>query len=95
MNGRIMKRCEHSFKSCNNIPVYLIHLFGKIIYCGIKITYTYVRTPKSKKRFFVIAHLSYGRALNIFKNLPQGQERIFWDVLIYDIQNFVAPILLV
>ena len=30
----------------------------------------------------------------IFKNLPQGEERIFfWDGLKFDIQNFVAKCL--
>jgi len=51
-NGRMMKRYGHSFKICNKIPVYLIHLFGKMIHCGKKIADIYVITPNLNKRFF-------------------------------------------
>ena len=33
-------------------PVHLIPLAGKTILCGTRITYIYVRTPNSRKRFF-------------------------------------------
>ena len=29
MNGRMMKKCGHSFKSCSKFPVHLIHLVIK------------------------------------------------------------------
>ena len=40
------KKCGHSFKSCIKILVHLIHLVGKIIPYGTKITYIFVRIPK-------------------------------------------------
>jgi len=52
MNGKMMKKCGHSFKSCNKIPVHLIDLATKMIHYGTKITYIFVRIPNSNKRFF-------------------------------------------
>jgi hypothetical protein len=34
------------------IPVHQIHLHGKMIHYGTKITYIYVRTPNSNKRYY-------------------------------------------
>jgi hypothetical protein len=70
MNGRMMKKCGLSFKSCSRIPVNQIHLHGKMIHYGTKIVYIYVRTPNSNKGTIGIAHLSNRRALRIFENLP-------------------------
>ena len=42
----------HSCKSCSKIPIHLIHLVGKLIHYGTKITYIFVRIPKSNKIFF-------------------------------------------
>lgn len=39
MDGRMMKRCGHSFKSCSKIRVHMIHLAGKLIHYGTKIYY--------------------------------------------------------
>ena len=52
MNGRMMKRRGHSFKSCNKIQVHMKHLAGKIIHYGTKITYIFIRIPNSNKIFF-------------------------------------------
>ena len=45
MNGSMTRKCRHSFKRYNKIPVYLIHLTGKMIRYGTRIHYTYVRIP--------------------------------------------------
>jgi hypothetical protein len=46
------KKCGLSFKGCSRIPVHQIHLHGKMIHYGTKITYIYVRTPNSNKRYY-------------------------------------------
>ena len=51
MNGRMTKKCGHSFKIYNKIPVHLIHLAGKMICYGTKVPYSYVRIPNSNKIF--------------------------------------------
>jgi hypothetical protein len=51
-NGRMMKKCGLSFKGCSRIPVHQIHLHEKMIHYGTKITYIYVRTPNSNKRYY-------------------------------------------
>ena len=45
MNGRRMKKCGHSFKSCSKILVHVIHLVAKMIPYGTKITYIFARIP--------------------------------------------------
>lgn len=45
-------KCGHSFISYNETPVHLIPLVGKMTLCGTRITYIYVRSPNSSKRFF-------------------------------------------
>ena len=45
------------------------------------------------KDSFGIAHFSFRRTLRIFKNLPQGEEIIFWDGLKSDNQKFVVEFL--
>ena len=45
MNGRRMKKCGHSFKSCSKILVHLIHLFGKMVPYGTHIAYLFVIIP--------------------------------------------------
>ena len=57
----MMKKCGHSFKICNKV---VVHLVGKMI-------------PYGKMISFGIAHFSFRRTLKIYKNLPQGEERIF------------------
>ena len=44
-NGRMMKKCRHSFKICSKIPVHMILLAGKMIPYGTKIAYIFVRIP--------------------------------------------------
>jgi hypothetical protein len=46
------EKCGLSFKGCSRIPVHQIHLHGKMIHYGTKITYIYVRTPNSNKRYY-------------------------------------------
>jgi hypothetical protein len=40
------------FKGFSRIPVHQIHLHGKMIHYGTKITYIYVRNPNSNKRYY-------------------------------------------
>lgn len=51
------------------------------------------KIPAKKKGYFGIGHLSHGRALEIFKNLPYDQEGNFWDGLESGIHNFVEKCL--
>jgi hypothetical protein len=46
------KKCGLSFKGCIIIPVHQIHLHGKMIHYGTKISYIYVGTPNSNKRYY-------------------------------------------
>jgi hypothetical protein len=64
------KKCGLSFKGCSRIPVHQIHLHGKMIHYGTKITYIYVRTPNSNKRYYWNCTPLSRRALGIFENLP-------------------------
>ena len=43
MNGRRMKKCGLSFKSCSKILMHMIHFVGKMIPYGTKITYILAR----------------------------------------------------
>ena len=44
-DGRRMKKCGYSFKSCSKILLNLIHLVGKMIPYGTKIAYIFSRIP--------------------------------------------------
>ena len=44
-DGKRTKKCGHSFKSCRKILVHLIHLVGKMIPYGTKISYIFAIIP--------------------------------------------------
>ena len=52
MNGRMMKRCGHSFKIFSKSLEHIKYLAGKRIYYGTNIAYIFVRIPNSNKIFF-------------------------------------------
>ena len=53
MNGKMMNKYRHSFKSCSRIPMPLIHLGGKMTCYGTRIDYILVRDPTSIKWHFM------------------------------------------
>jgi hypothetical protein len=93
MNGRMVRRCGHSFISYNEIPVHLIPSVGKMTLCGTRIAYIYVSTPNQEKCSFGIAHLSFRRALRILKTYHRVKKEFFWDGLKSDVQKFMEECL--
>jgi hypothetical protein len=94
MNGRMMKKCGLSFKGCRRILVHQKHLHGKMIHCGTKITYIYVRTPNSKQKVLLELHTSpVGGHSGFLKTYHRFKKEFFWDGLKTDVQRFVVECL--
>ena len=93
MNGRMKKKCGHSFKIWNKIPVHLIHLAGKMIHYGKNIAYIFVIIPDSNKRFFWNCTPLLGGHSGFLKTYHKVRKEFFWDELKYDIQKVLAEFL--
>jgi hypothetical protein len=93
MNGKMMKKCGLSFKGCSRIPMHMIHLHGKMIHCGTKITYIYVRNPNSNKRYFWNFTSLVGGNSIFLKTYHRVKREFFWDGLKNDVQRFVEECL--
>ena len=90
----MMKKYGHLFKSYNKIPVHLIHLAGKIIHYGTKISHTSIRIRNSNKKFLWNCTLLPQEGTQDFQKLTTGLRRNFFcDGLKLDIQNFVVECL--
>ena len=50
---KMTKKYGHLFKSCNRIPMPLIHFGGKMACYRTRIAYILVRVPNSRKRYFL------------------------------------------
>ena len=71
-----------------------IHLHGKMIHYGTKITYIYVRTPNSNKKVLLELNTSpVGGHSGFLKTYHRVKKDFFWDVLKIDVQRFVEECL--
>ena len=94
MNGKMMKKDGHLFKSCSRILVPLIHLGGKMTCYGTMIAYILVRVPSSSKRYFSEFHSSpIGGNSGFLKTYYRVKKDIFWDGLKTDVKKIVAKCL--
>ena len=90
MNGIMTKKCGLSFKGCNRIPVHQIHLHGKMIHYGTKITYIYVKNSQLKQKVLLELHTSLvGGQSGFLKTYHRVKKDFFWDSLKTNVQRFV------
>ena len=88
MNGIMTKKCGLSFKGCSRIPLHHIHLHGKMIHYGTKITYIYVQ------KVLLELHTSpVGGNSRFLKTYHRVKKGFFGDGLKTHVQRFVVECL--